>query len=89
MPTSRPRHTITETDEIARALDEAARRWPGERHARGRLLLRLVEEGYQALREESAQVAEGRRAAVARTSGILTGDYGDRYLDDLRSEWPE
>lgn len=89
MPTSRPRHTITETDEVARALDEAARRWPRERHARGKLLQRLVVEGYQALREHGAQAAGARREAIARTSGVLTGDYGDSYLDDLRSEWPE
>ncbi|HYZ01690.1 MAG TPA: hypothetical protein VFA92_09360 [Candidatus Binatia bacterium] len=89
MPTSRPRHTITETDEIARALDEAARRWPRERHARGKLLQRLVVEGYQALREQGAHATVARREAIARSSGVLTGDYGDSYLDDLRSEWRE
>jgi hypothetical protein len=89
MPTSRPRHTITETDEVARALDEAARRWPRDRHARGKLLQRLVVEGYEALRDHGARAAAVRREAVAQTSGALTGDYGDGYLDDLRSEWPE
>jgi hypothetical protein len=28
MPTARPRHMITETDDITAALDAAARRWP-------------------------------------------------------------
>src|SRR2546430_2026058 len=51
MPTARPRHMITETDEISEALDDAARRWPGDRHERKRLLVRLIEEGHQALRD--------------------------------------
>jgi hypothetical protein len=89
MPTTKIRHTITETDEVARALDEAAKRWPEERTARGRLLLRLVEEGYRALREERDQQAVRRREAVRRTSGSLTGLYPDKYLDQLRDEWPE
>ena len=29
VPTTRPRHAVTETDEIAEILDEAARRWSG------------------------------------------------------------
>jgi hypothetical protein len=49
MPTTRPRHLITETDQVAKALDDAARRWPEDRHSRARLLLHLVEEGHRAL----------------------------------------
>ena len=30
MATTRPRVFVTETDELTRALDDAARRWPGE-----------------------------------------------------------
>jgi hypothetical protein len=89
MPTTKIRHTITETEEVARALDEAAKRWPEERAARSRLLLRLVVEGYRALREERDERAARRRAAVQRTSGSLTGVYSDDYLDRLRGEWPE
>jgi hypothetical protein len=44
MPTTRPRLTITETDELAEALDVAAARWP-EVGSRRELLLRLVEQG--------------------------------------------
>jgi hypothetical protein len=89
MPTTKIRHTITETEEVARALDEAAKRWPEERAARSRLLLRLVVEGYRALREERDEQAARRRAAVQRTSGSLTDVYSDDYLDRLRGEWPE
>jgi len=89
MPTTRIRHTITETEEVSRALDEAARRWPEDRAARSRLLLRLVAEGYHALIEERDERAARWRAAVQRTSGSLTGAYPDDYLDRLRDEWPE
>lgn len=89
MPTTRHRHTITETDEVAKALDEAAKRWPEESEARGRLLLHLVAEGYRAIREERRQQAHRRRAAVRRTSGALTGVYPEKYLERLQDEWPE
>ena len=89
MPTARPRHTITETDEVKRAIEEAARQWPEDREARGRLLQRLVEAGYEAIREQNRERARRRREAVRRTSGALTGVYPRAYLDRLRDEWPE
>jgi len=89
MPTTKIRHIITETEEVARALDEAAKRWPKERAARSRLLLRLVAEGYRALIKERNEQAARRRAAVQRTSGLLTDAYSDDYLDRFRGEWPD
>jgi hypothetical protein len=89
MPTTRPRHTITETDEVTRALDEAAAHWPEAAGARGRLLLHLVEEGRRAIRAKSREAAAQRRAAIQRTSGALTGAYGAGYLSRLRDDWPE
>lgn len=87
MPTTRPRHTITETDAVSRALADAARHWPEER-ARGRLLVRLVEAGHRAIAAERSDEAERRREAVERTSGALTGVYGHDYLERLRDDWP-
>ncbi|MGH8969718.1 MAG: hypothetical protein ACRDV1_07185 [Actinomycetes bacterium] len=88
MPTARPRHVITETDEIARALDDAAKRWPEDTANRSRLLRRLVTEGHRAVVGLHEQLASDRRDAVARTSGALTGVYGQEYLADLRKDWP-
>lgn len=79
---------MTETDELARALDDAARRWPDERAARGRLLLRLLREGHRAVLEEQEAEATRRREAVRRTSGALTGAYEEGYLARLRDDWP-
>jgi predicted NBD/HSP70 family sugar kinase len=89
MPTARPRHTITETEEIERALDDAAEHWPSEREARGKLLLHLIEEGHRALRAQREAAAEKRRAAIAASSGMFDDVYEDGYLDELRKDWPE
>jgi hypothetical protein len=80
---------ITETDQVARAIDDAARRWPEEGGNRPRLLLRLLEEGHRAVRGERQRQVTAHRDAVAGTSGALTGMYGAGYLDDLRAQWPE
>lgn len=85
----RPRHMITETEAVARALDDAARRWPGDGGNRAKLLLHLVEEGHRAVIGQHEMEIGGRRDAVTRTSGALTGLYGEGYLESLREDWPE
>jgi len=88
MPTTRRRHLITETEQVALALDDAAKRWPAESGNRAKLLLHLVEEGHRAVVEHQESSLRERREAVARTSGALTGLYGTDYLDELRADWP-
>ncbi|MET0604519.1 MAG: hypothetical protein ABW167_21215 [Baekduia sp.] len=89
MPTARPRHSITETEEISRALDAAAQRWPDDRERPGKLLLDLVREGHRAITTGAERAGEDRRAAIVGTSGALTGAYPDGYLEQLRGDWPE
>lgn len=89
MPTTRPRHLITETEQVARALDDAAKRWPAESGNRAKLLLHLLEEGHRAVIGHQESSLRERREAVARTSGALTGFYGGGYLSELRQDWPE
>jgi hypothetical protein len=88
VPTSRPRHTITESDEIARALRDAARRWPADSGSPRVLLERLVAEGHGVLTRDEVAAIEARRAAILRTSGLLTGTYPIDYLERLRDDWP-
>ena len=87
MPTARHRYQITETDEVARALDAAERRWPGE--PRSRLIVRLVTENGEVLTEVSEAEAERRRAAVEAIAGTFPGLSDPRFLKELRDEWPE
>ena len=87
MPTTRPRLTLTETDELASALDAAAARWP-EVHSRRELLLRLVEEGREVIDRDRDEETARRQAAIRRTSGALTGAYEPGELKRLRDDWP-
>jgi hypothetical protein len=78
---------ITETDEVAEALDVAAALWPNIA-SRRELLLRLVARGREAVERERAEEIARRRAAIRRTSGALTGAYEPGYLERLRDDWP-
>jgi hypothetical protein len=86
MPTTRPRHFVTETDELAAALDEAARRWPGL--SRPQLLVRLALEGHHAAEQRRAKRRRRRVEAIRTFSGSLTGAYGTDNLKHLREDWP-
>lgn len=86
MPTTRPRHFVTETDDLAQALDAAASRWPGL--SRPQLLVRLALKGHHAAQKEHDERRRRRLAAVREHSGLLTGAYGPDYLQRLRDEWP-
>jgi hypothetical protein len=89
MPTARPRHTLTETDELAAALELAAQRWPEDAKRPSRLLLRLVQAGERAIAPEQRRARERRRQAIERHHGQFTGMYPSDYLEKLRSEWPD
>ncbi len=89
MPTARPRHTITETDDVTRALRDAARQWPKDRERPTRLLLDLVREGHKAITADANRAGEERRSAIEHTGGALTGIYPADYLEQLRGDWPE
>ncbi|MGH3447667.1 MAG: hypothetical protein ACRDQA_17560 [Nocardioidaceae bacterium] len=86
MPTTRPRHFVTETDDLAHALDAAEVRWPGL--SRGQLLVKLALEGDRVAQGAHSERCDRKRAALREHSGLLTGAYGPGYLDRLREEWP-
>jgi hypothetical protein len=86
MPTARPRYQVTETPEVARALELAAKRWPDE--PRSKLLLRLVNVAGGLLEHEQHVNADAHRAAVTNSSGRYAEAFGADYLTELREDWP-
>lgn len=89
MPTTRPRHQITETEAVAKAIDAAAARWPEDAGNRTRLLRRLIAEGHRLVAGQHDEESDARREAARASAGILDGCYPPDYLDDLRTDWPE
>lgn len=85
MPTTRPRHAITETDDIAAALATARRTWPHLADKPGELLRQLIITGEHAISDNSRE----RLDAIAATSGALTDAFPAGYLDELREDWSE
>lgn len=86
MPTTRPRYQVTETPAVARALDKAAKRWPGE--PRSRLLVRLVEAAGDMLANDEDTDNQVHRAAVLASAGRYPEAFGPDYLAELRADWP-
>lgn len=86
MPTTRPRHLVTETDDLARALDAAALQWPGL--SRPQLLVRLALQGHSAAQHAQETRRARRLEALQKHSGTLTGVYEPGYLERLRDDWP-
>lgn len=87
VPTTRPRHQVTETEELAAALDAAATRWP--QLSRGQLITRLALEGYRVAVVRQRQHHQDRLEALRQYSGALTGVYPPGHLEELREDWPE
>lgn len=86
VPTTRPRHLVTETDDLRAALDAAAAQWPGL--SRPQLLVRLALAGHRAVQRAHDERREARLAALRKHSGAITGAYGPDYLQRLHEDWP-
>ncbi|MGC5165496.1 hypothetical protein [Luteimicrobium sp. DT211] len=86
MPTTRPRHPVTETDAVAHALDIARRRWPGERPTA--LLTHLIMAGASAVESDLSDGERQRRRAVEELTS-LAAYYPDGYLQEIREGWSE
>lgn len=70
---------MTETDEIAQVLDEAARRWPGV--PRSRLIQRVLLDW-----REGGRAPQARQLARRQLVGSLPGSSA---LYDSNEDWPE
>lgn len=79
---------ITETKDVAAALDAAALRWPEEAGSRSRLAVHLIREGARALHDDADSALEQRLTVLLEEHGALAGAYGPDYLGKLREDWP-
>lgn len=77
---------MTETDDLAEALDAAASRWP--ELSRAQVLVQLALEGHRAAQHAHHERRRRRLTALREHSGMLSGAYGPDYLARLREEWP-
>lgn len=84
MPTTRPRHQITETDDIAAALDLASERWPDE--PRSDLMRRLILTGARALSESPIERTLEIESALHHLAALADA-YPPGYLEGLRADW--
>ncbi|MFV0373443.1 hypothetical protein [Microbacterium sp.] len=89
MPTMRPRHTLTETDDLARALDTAAQLWPECSGDRGALLRRMVAVGAGQVEASAAEQVARRHRALDALAGSVDSGGDPGHRDRLRDEWPE
>jgi hypothetical protein len=87
-PTTHRRHAITETDEIAAALDVAAKAWPDLVDQPGALRKRLILLGRNTLAHDRATADDAREQAIEATAGASAGVFGPEYLHALREDWP-
>jgi hypothetical protein len=80
---------VTETDDVARALDAAGRIWPELRDNRAALLRRVLKRGSEAIEREDGDRRARRLAAIRAGAGVLTGGYPPNWREQLRDEWPD
>ena len=88
MPTTNRRHAITETDDIANALEVAAKTWPDLAGKPGALLRRLILLGRNTLLHDRAKANDAREQSIDATAGALADVFGPDYLRTLREDWP-
>jgi hypothetical protein len=89
MLTTRRRYTLTETRELAKALDAAAAMWPEICDDRAALLRRLIETGRQTVAQSFQNHIRARREVLHRVAGAATGAYPPDAAERRKAEWPE
>jgi hypothetical protein len=80
---------LTESDELATALDAAARIWPEADGNRAVLLRMLIDRGASSIERSDDARRATRLAAIRQTSGALANVYRRNEASLLRDEWPE
>lgn len=80
---------ITESDAIARGIDQAALIWPEFADERAELLRKILECGIESLAIERDKSLQARREAVSQIAGSMSGTWPNNWREEFRAEWPE
>ncbi len=80
---------ITETDEIAGAIDAAALLWPEAKKNRAELLRRLIAEAHTSIDARVTDRVAARRKAILEGAGKFEGMWPPNWREELRDDWPE
>jgi len=80
---------ITETDEIAGAIDAAAVLWPEDKKNRAELLRRLIAEAHTSIDARVNDRVAARRKAILEGAGKFEGMWPPNWREELRDDWPE
>lgn len=80
---------ITESDQLAKALDHASKVYPELVDERAELLRCLIERGIQSLEAEYDEALEARKNAIRGVAGSMSGVWPADWREQMRSEWPE
>lgn len=80
---------ITESEQIAQALDRAADIWPTIAAQRTELLRRIIEKGIAAIESEADLNKQKRIAAVLQAAGKYEDLWSANWRAERDAEWPE
>ncbi len=83
MPTTRPRHMLTETAELSVALTDAALVWPELAGDKSALLRKLIEAGARSVKAEGSL-----SGLIDELAGVATGCYPRDASAQLLPDWP-
>ena len=84
MPTTRPRHQITETDDIAAAVETGLQEWPDL--SRSEVIRELILKGAESLKLTAVERVLAVELALKELAS-LDIHYPEGYLEDLRKDW--
>jgi hypothetical protein len=79
---------ITESDALAKAIDDATKLWPDIADERAEILRRLIDRGIESIEAEVNAKLEARRKAVLEVAGSLSGIWPENWREEFRAEWP-
>ena len=89
MPTTRPRHMITETEHLKKTLDAAATLWPELSQERAELLRKVLETGESAIREQAKAKSKLRKQAIENLIQDSKNIWPSNWNEARKAEWPD